>query len=342
VLTRSRPFAVGFLTALLMVALRVMIGWHFFQEGLSHKKDPKWSSEGFLHQARGPLVEQYKREAPGPHDYELLIAKPLVPAEPPTEPTTKAEQPTEQPLPQDSPIYGRWYVAILKDWEALRGELAKSYRFTDEQVQQSKIALDHYDKNLAESLKTYEPDISLYRHELWRNEQLAATPGAADIPNLKNRLARRGVNPVGEPGIVMSTTPADWRSTVAALETAFERDVLALRDDNQTLMTAPRAEKSRLEKIDTAATWVLIIGGGCLIVGLFTRLSAFVLALFLASVIASQPPWLDGSVPTYFQGVELVALLLLASSHVGRWAGLDFFLHPILTWPYRRSVRRVA
>jgi uncharacterized membrane protein YphA (DoxX/SURF4 family) len=335
VLTRSRPFAVGFLTALLMVALRVMIGWHFFQEGLSHKKDPKWSSEGFLHQARGPLAEQYKREAPGPHDYELFVGRPLAPEE--AAAAAKADD-----KPEKSPIYGQWYWKIVSDWTAATDRHAKEYRFSDDQIKGVSELLDRYTADLAKLLKTYEPDIALYRHELWRNEQLAATPGAADIPNLKNRLARRDVNPTGEPGIAMASSPADWRSNVAAMEEALQHDVLALHDEMQKKMTVAAAEMSRLERIDTAVTWMLIIGGGCLIVGLFTRLSAFMLVLFLASVIASQPPWLEGSVPTYSQGVELVALLVLASSQVGRWAGLDFFLHPILTWPYRRSVRRAA
>jgi uncharacterized membrane protein YphA (DoxX/SURF4 family) len=78
-----------------------------------------------------------------------------------------------------------------------------------------------------------------------------------------------------------------------------------------------------------------MVGGACLVVGLFTRLSALVLALFLVSVIASQPPWIPGTIDTYYQGAELAGLLVLATSHVGRWGGLDFFVHHLLLRPFR-------
>ncbi len=37
---------------------------------------------------------------------------------------------------------------------------------------------------------------------------------------------------------------------------------------------------------------LLMIGGACLILGLFTRLAAFALGLFLLSVVLLQPFWL--------------------------------------------------
>ncbi len=105
----------------------------------------------------------------------------------------------------------------------------------------------------------------------------------------------------------------------------------------EQLKRGPMAEvRSELKKIDTAIVWLLIIGGGLLMVGLFTRLSALALALFLIAVMATQPPWVAGTVETYYQGVECVALLALATSPVGRWAGLDFFVHYVLLRPFRR------
>ena len=39
-----------------IVALRVVIGWHFLYEGLSKLQAPAWSAVGYLRQARGPLA----------------------------------------------------------------------------------------------------------------------------------------------------------------------------------------------------------------------------------------------------------------------------------------------
>ncbi len=38
-----------------VVALRVLIGWHFLYEGLAKLTSPTWSAAGFLLQSRGPL-----------------------------------------------------------------------------------------------------------------------------------------------------------------------------------------------------------------------------------------------------------------------------------------------
>jgi uncharacterized membrane protein YphA (DoxX/SURF4 family) len=66
--------------------------------------------------------------------------------------------------------------------------------------------------------------------------------------------------------------------------------------------------------------------GACLIVGLFARLAAVVGALFLLSIVLTQPPWMAEAIPTYNQWVEFVAMLTLAAFPVGRWGGLDYFV----------------
>ena len=49
-------------------------------------------------------------------------------------------------------------------------------------------------------------------------------------------------------------------------------------------------------------------------------------ALFLASVVATQWPGAEGAMPTYYQVVEMLALLVVAATGAGRFAGLDFFV----------------
>jgi uncharacterized membrane protein YphA (DoxX/SURF4 family) len=349
-----------------MVALRVVIGWHFFQEGLSHKNDPHWSSEGFLRQAKGPLAEQFQSHAPGFHKWDVLLAVPLA-SEPqplPNEgsPQGKADnielapaeaksaaQPNEgnpqpapkaavaKPNPADSRIYGQWYRQVIGDWRLRRDEIANFYRFSDEQKQSSDQLLDHYAEQLANLLANAEADITVYRHQLSRNVSLGSKPEAEEIPNQITRLSNREQNPIGEPGVTdtVNSNPSDWLGDAHALETAYQRDLLVLRNAEQLKLGQAPQTKTELQKIDTAVTWLLIVGGGLLMIGLFTRLSALALALFLVTVIATQPPWVAGSVETYYQGVECVALLALASSAVGRWAGVDFFIHHVFFRPFR-------
>ena len=49
-----------------VVALRLLIGWHFLYEGLSKLTAPGWSAKGFLLQSRGPAAEVFRWMAADP------------------------------------------------------------------------------------------------------------------------------------------------------------------------------------------------------------------------------------------------------------------------------------
>jgi uncharacterized membrane protein YphA (DoxX/SURF4 family) len=346
-----RIFSVSMLTVLLMVALRIAIGWHFFSEGLSHKNDPKWSSEGFLRQAKGPLAPYYKERLPGFHRWDELMIIPL------DEP--KSAKPTDDtiaaggapPDGEDAPaakgksgpakaVYGKWYDGVVQDWRTRANDIETFYKYTDDQKKNVDAIFNQYADNLQTVLAGYDTDITAYRHGLDRNIEIAKRPGSDNIPNIVKRLSTRAANPTGEPGVSdVKSTPAEWKGDAQALEAAFERDVAELATPDQRKLGTPATAQTglSLQKIDTIVIWTLIIGGACLVIGLFTRLSAVVLALFLLSVMATQPPWIADSVTMLFnyQLVEFLALILLATSHVGRWAGLDFFVHHLLLRPFR-------
>jgi uncharacterized membrane protein YphA (DoxX/SURF4 family) len=78
--------------------------------------------------------------------------------------------------------------------------------------------------------------------------------------------------------------------------------------------------------------------------GLFTRFFCLAGGVFLASILLSQPAW-----PTIYpplppsaghslvvnkEFIEMIAMLALATTPVGRWAGLDFFIHNLLIRPF--------
>jgi thiosulfate dehydrogenase [quinone] large subunit len=55
-----------------VVALRVLIGWHFLYEGLSKLTSDGWSAKGFLLQARGPFAEVFRWMAADPERLEMV------------------------------------------------------------------------------------------------------------------------------------------------------------------------------------------------------------------------------------------------------------------------------
>ncbi len=77
---RAREF--GFLTMVLLVVLRLAIGWHFLFEGL-HKLDSfvtgatttnkPFSSAGYFREAPGPLAWEVRQQIGDPDD-EALVA----------------------------------------------------------------------------------------------------------------------------------------------------------------------------------------------------------------------------------------------------------------------------
>jgi uncharacterized membrane protein YphA (DoxX/SURF4 family) len=132
---------------------------------------------------------------------------------------------------------------------------------------------------------------------------------------------------------------ADYTDELTSLLSVAERGS-PLGKRVESAVTNP--ELHRLARTDLIVTCVVIGVGVCLLLGLFTRVAAIAGALFLLSVMATQPPWVPGAmspVPYYYQLVEFAACLFLAAVGAGRWAGLDFITGSIFRelWSRRRS-----
>ncbi|MHA1600571.1 MAG: DoxX family protein, partial [Alphaproteobacteria bacterium] len=97
---------------------------------------------------------------------------------------------------------------------------------------------------------------------------------------------------------------------------------------------APK-EKSQTAFSDFANMWALTLVGVCLMLGLFTRLSALGGVGLLCMYYFAMPPWPGLPESPMAEGhywivnknlIEAIALLMIATSGVGRWAGLDAYL----------------
>lgn len=345
---------------MLLVLLRLAIGWQFYKEGVSHHTDPAWSSEGFLRQAKGPLADLYKSVLPNFHNWNRLMLGPLAEDRSAKTAGTEAEEPTpkapaaeakEKETPKKAEkdgkpaakkpsattgaaIYDAWLKSATDDWKADAAKFAEFYHFDQKQKDAAGALVAETVHRMKDELEDYEADIQLYRELVTRVQALGSAPGADQIPNEVARLAAARQNPLGERGISgqsspLATTPAAWQTNAKAIDQLFHDQLRGLLTDQQKEMAAlPATDATWLHRIDTAIPWTLMIVGGCLIVGLFTRLAAVVGALFLLSVVCAQPPWLATSelTHTYFQWVEILGLLALATMPVGRWGGLDYFI----------------
>lgn len=314
----------GGFAVLALVLMRLAIGWHFFGEGLDKiERDPAgdyritFSAAGFLSQAKGPLAERFQSLAPDGHDWQSLLAVPHQ-----NRPLTAEE---EQAAAEHAP-YQDWADRIAADWQAILDAAAAVPGLTEDQIRRAKAAFELRRQELDEYLASEAAAIAEYQHEVWRLDQWRAKPEAASVPFQQERISKKAAE--------TSASAKKWVAQVGEIEKELSGDLREILTPEQRAVSATVSamddavnspEQARLNSVNLAAT-VLTIGVGiCLLLGLFTRLAAVAGALFLLSVIATQPPWLPTAEPTIHQTVEMAGLLVLAGTGAGRWLGLDFF-----------------
>jgi uncharacterized membrane protein YphA (DoxX/SURF4 family) len=293
-------------TLLALVALaflRTVIGLHFFLEGMSHLRDPEWSSAGFRKAAVGPLAPSYRALLPETGDWSGTLG-------------------AADRRPADETI-AAWEKSVAAGWETRLVDRLRVVPLPEEKLEAAKRSLETSRKELAGWLAGLRPDLEDYRLELARLADQEATRAAAEVPFERERVAKKRRE--------LSAKASAWMTEAAAIGRRLEADWdadLAAADRDKLAAIAP---KTALWKGDRFVSWSLTTIGACLVLGLFVKFNAIGGALFLASVVASQPFWVPGAQATYDQWVELAALLAIAALPSGGWSGLDYFLQPWLS-----------
>jgi uncharacterized membrane protein YphA (DoxX/SURF4 family) len=332
-----------------IVLLRLVVGWHFFGEGTKKieydRQDKRFrlvfsADKDFLGLAKGPLAPLYLAHVPSGHEWRTLLATPRENLPPTTEQVAEQTKWAQdyakrrsdakasgQPAPVEfapGTASHDWATKIAEDWRTAVTRFTAVAGMAADQKQQAEKALAARLDELAEFIRGEDEPIAEYRHELWRLANWRQSPEAGGVPFYTQRVALKA----GE----TDTAVTGWREQVSTIEDRLRADLDAIltseqRDQEATKLAVDDAladpHQHRLDFINIVATAVTIGVGACLILGFFTRLASVVGALFLLGVIASQPFWISGTAPTINQCVELAALLVLAGTGAGRWAGMD-------------------
>jgi uncharacterized membrane protein YphA (DoxX/SURF4 family) len=354
-------FCCAWAVILTVLFLRLCVGWHFFAEGIKKfeydQSRGEWklvfSAEGFLGGAKGPWAAFFHNQAPTTHQWRdsLQNAQQLTPKESAKlngwvggyvkrrQEELKTGKTTPAQFADFSPT-AVWKIRILKDWEGIKNKFTKLSQLSDEQKSQAEQVYKDYELRLADYLAEEALAIETYQHDLWRLEQAQSDAGATEVPFEVARIA--------EQQATVDRTPLKWVAGMKALDAGYADslyDVLTPEQKSsafgeRALDAASNPEIRSQKRMDWTMA-ILITGiGVCLMLGLFTRVASIAGALFLLSVMASQPPWVPGSmspVPYYYQLVEFAALLFLAAVGAGRWGGLDFIFHGL--WSRRRAAQ---
>ena len=336
-----------------LVVLRLATGWHFYREGtkkLAYNADTgvttiAFSAEPFLRQAVGPVADMVKEELPAAYNWERYLAVPRQ-ARPTTEEELekrakweadyasrrKAAAAKKQPLPIEFPPhspYYDWADRIETSWRTAHDRFVIIPALTDKQRAAAAEALDFRRQQLADYLESQTDAIAEWEHELFRLEELKKDSGAVSLPFQGVRIEEKSAETKSKTGA--------WIAQVKEIEAAYLSDLRTIVDEEQVSEAATAAaldealtdeSVKKLNTINYAVTAVIIGSGVCLMLGLFTRIACISAAGFLLSVIASQPPWVAGSLNPvfYYQLVEIAALAVLFAAAAGQYAGLDYFI----------------
>lgn len=306
--------------------LRLTIGWHFCYQGLVKLEDPQFSSAAFLSQAKGPLGDNYRWLL---DDWDGR--------------TKLAKENRDQ-----------W----LKRFDEYLAKFKTIYKPGPEQATAADQMAAARKSETASFLDENEKEIDTYLHELDRLDSAKEPPSGA-AKEAPPAVAAIADHLPAKPSMTWSFPPYQqkrvwdkqtelqgqlkgWLAELDSYFAAFQQDLDNLLDDDQRARVTNGREQlasppTKVAQVDRIVSYGVTAVGVCLLAGLFTRLASFAGALFLLSIVLAQPDW-PGLYPpphpsvghSFFinkEFVEMMALLALGTTHVGRWGGLDFFVH---------------
>ena len=286
------------LATLSLVLLRLVVGGHFFLEGLGHLRDSQWSSAGFRRAAVGPLANFFREGLPQEGEWRDTLGR--LDGRTPLEATQA------------------WEESVVADWRAiivLQNQVSKP---DPARVADSEKAFESASKSLDDYLSELEEDLIDYRGQLVRLDAMRRQAGSEAIPFARDRITKKQKELDGKATAWMNDVSAISRN----LKTCLNQSLSAADQKKVAATVSPNS----LWQVDRFVSWSLVTIGSCLVLGFLTKFNAMGGVFFLSSIIAAQPPWVVGAQPTYDQWVELSALLVIASMPSGGWIGLDYFL----------------
>jgi uncharacterized membrane protein YphA (DoxX/SURF4 family) len=281
-----------------LAVLRIVVGLHFFLEGLSHLRDTSWSSAGFRKAAVGPLADWYRSSLPEVGNWSSTLGG------------------RDRHSSDDAST--AWQESVVQSWREVFAARVKVVPLAPAAREAAEARIAAATQELAAYVEGISPDLADYRMQVDRLDAQARQPSAREVPFERTRVADKRRE--------LSALAAGWQTDAAAIGDKLMAEWDAALAPADRVRAAAARPPTAMWKADRFVSWSLVTIGACLVVGILVPFNAMGGVFFLASVIASQPFWVPGAQSTYDQWVELAALLVLATTPIGGWRGLDYFL----------------
>lgn len=311
-----------------LVCLRLAIGWHCFVEGMEKYNSPAWSSEAYLRESLGPLSPYY-RELAG----DRLIDK-----------LTMAD--------------GDAFSADLdRDWRGYVTAFCQYYELSDEQVQRAEAILQKREADTKAEFAKSEEVTKLSAYPPPVSAKMTMKDRLAEYQRLREKAneaeAKFPSEDKGEQAewkrakADLAKWRGDLKSALDAETAKLKKTLMAEVLTSEQRLRPPMPEPVRpaigswrmLDWADAIVMWGLIVLGGCLMLGLLSRVSSLVTAGLIFSFYLAMPPLPGWPESPRLEGhyllinktlIEAIALLALTFIPTGRWAGLDGLLQFVL------------
>lgn len=288
------PRLLGLLAATMLVLLRVSIGWHFYTEGVDKRQADGWSAKPFFANANGPFAGEF-RKLVWDWDGSYRLNR-----------TWFME--TSARFREQAKLH---FAFDDKQQQAAQAAYAKTVELYDAVILDNAADLEEYEfgRNRIEQLNT-------------EGVEKSTRDGVSSLGGQRDTIRREWE---GKAAPALSQIDAIWENYEAdqnRIATDQQRDACGYLE-----FVKPRTYNIDTSRIDRIIPYFDIAIGLCLLCGFLTPVAALAAAGFLGSVFLSQLPPASGPSSTYYQLVESMACLVLASTGAGRFAGLDFFLH---------------
>ncbi len=338
-------------TRFFLVVLRLVIGWHLLFAGVEKLRKDTWTSEGYLRESYGPLAPTFRRVA-GDAVLDRLTLRPL-----PDDFVLGKELLHEYFPPALAAEWDAYFerFAAHHQLDAQKRELAQAKL---EKLKDAAVRWMLEGKKLVRKTSPHGPAIEVERTTPQRvQEYLDKLHQARDLQDHALAAARRSglADQVQKVTRDLDAARADANRLRRELRADVDQQTAALKEALQTVLTPAQVEKgtppepprnpwrqperwrewSLLDWNDAVVGYGLTAVGALLLVGLFTRTACVLGACFLLGFYVAAPALLGAPEALRAEGypfvnknvVEAVALLALATTRSGRWAGLDAFVY---------------
>ena len=346
-------------TFLALIVLRLAVGFHFFNEGITKIQSGDFTAKYFLGDAKGPLAPYFKQLLDDPDGKVQLCV-------------TESVRPDGESFfatdPEFTFLIWNDFIDRATNYFGLGSpELEQQISERREELAQ-KIVASRASAETAGQAREFEKQREVDEQSIF---SIRAQPGRAEEILNDHQQQLLDFLEANQTEIVSHFSAADrtlgfqrdgenrqqvalyvdslrtqvdeiradrtkqldaWTNDVVAIWDSLEAQINSLAVDAQAkrpyfpIHRPYDQEYSKLKLINQVIPWFDTIVGVLLIIGLFTRVASAAGAIFLASVIATQPPFVPGTPPMFLYSIELAACLVIFATYAGRFGGLDFFL----------------